>query len=253
MTEELAILQPIEDKIRFWIEYERNMPQIPYGGNEIFFDEYRQFHDLDCQLLGGQLGADTIFSLWRPLEYTLLALHAPEDLQKDLGTVRKRRMFLQGLLNRGLGEYFPVHMEIVQHLSQLFDLGQKRENVMLLSNRGLNEMRAVSPYEDYMPYFLKECFKGGKFYHIFNHDEGLLRFWLMREELQVFFEDGYLVPEAILDLAGTGDVTVVKPVAEDAEDEDEYIEELSQMFAGYVEILQARAACLEQVENAPQE
>ncbi len=197
---------PIEHKLRFWIEYEKNLPQIPYKGNEIFFDEYRKLHDLDCQFLGGNLSADTIFSLWEPLRLALITLNDTEELESKLGIPRKRQMFLQKFLNSGIDPYLPPEHPVTQELRKLFFHGQGRENVMLLSNRGLNEMRSVPPYHDYMPYFLVECFKGGKFAHIFNQDEGLLRFWLQREELQDFFEDRFLVPEAVLDLSGSGDV-----------------------------------------------
>ncbi len=231
------ILDPIEEKIRFWIQYEKNLPQIPYKGNEIFFDEYRSIHDRDCQLLGGSLSADTIFSLWLPLQYTLERCNP--DIEAQLGVPRKRQMFLQKLLNAGLDHFLPPDEQAVKLLSELFVRGQGRENVMLLSNRGLNMMRSVAPYHDYMPHFLVECFQGGKFAHIFNFDLGLLRFWLIREDLQGFFQDEYLIPEAILDLAGTDDVRNGVPPTSGDRQED--LANLSSMLEDYIAVLQERA------------
>lgn len=241
------IADPIEAKLRFWIEYEKNLPQIPLRGNEIFFDEYRSQNDLDCRFLGGNLGADTLFSLWQPLSLALLALNEEENLVQNLGTVRKRQHFLQKLLNSGLEPYLPSDEPLVIELRKLFARGQQRENVMLLSNRGLNEMRALPPYHDYMPYFLLECFRGGKFAHIFNKDEGLLRFWLMREELQVFFDDGFLVPEAILDLSGSGDPRIHLPPKGNSFEEE--VANLLSMFQDYNAILEERAECLSQTKG----
>lgn len=232
------LLEPIEHKIRFWIEYEKNLPQIPFKGNEIFFDEYRSRYDLDCQFLGGDLSADTIFSLWLPLQYALQRCNDEEQIAQTMGPIRKRQLFLQKLLNQGLEQFLPPELPVVQRLSHLFLLGQGRENVMRLSNRGLNLMRGQSPYDDYMPYFLVECFKGGKFAHIFNQDEGLLRFWLMREELQGFFEDEFLVAEAVLDLSGTDDVrNGVPPRSQDTEEDQGF---LTEMLDQYITILEER-------------
>lgn len=233
---------PIEQKIRFWMDYEKNLPQIPYRGNEIFFDEYRSRNDLDCQFLGGNLGADTIFSLWQPLKETLLLLNEEDYLTDTIGEPRKRRFFLQKLLNSGLDPYLPPENPLVAELKTLFLRGQQRENVMLLSNRGLNEMRALPPYDDYMPYFLVECFKGGKFAHIFNHDDGLLRFWLMREELQVFFDEGFLVPDAVLDLSGSGDPRISQVPTGNGQEADETA--LLEMFQDYNAVLLERRQAL---------
>lgn len=239
----MKILEPIEEKIRFWINYEKGLPQIPYRGNEIFFDEYRGRYDLDCQILGGNLNADTIISLWNPLRLTLTTLHSEEELNQRLGVVNKRQNFLQKLLNAGLEEFLNPEEEVVELLSELFYKGQQRENVILLNNRGLNAMRGAAPYHDYLPYFLKDCFKGGPFSHIFNHDDQLLRDWIMREDLQLFFDDGYLVPEAILDIAGAGDITIDHPPK--GENLEESLDNLAEMLSKYVDILTERRTLLE--------
>lgn len=232
------ILETIEEKIRFWMQYEQGLPQIPYRGNEIYFDEYRSRHDLDCRFLGGNLNADTIFSLWQPLKNTLVALHGEEKLAEDFISVKKRRNFLQRLLNAGLEHYLPEEELAVQLLSQLFVLGQGRENVMLLSNRGINSMRGGEPYQDYMPYFLLECFDTGKFSHFFNKDVSILRAWIMREELQIFFEDEFLVPESIIDLSGSGDLR--NPTPPTGASREENLTALCNMHQNYINLLKQR-------------
>ncbi|MFI3255179.1 MAG: hypothetical protein R3Y63_12730 [Eubacteriales bacterium] len=229
---------PFTQKLHFWIEYEKNLPQIPLLGNEMFFDEYRKYHDLDCRLTGGDLRADTIFSLWLPLRYTLVSLHTLPVLQENFGKVAKRQDFLQKLLNRGLAEFLPEESPVVQALQELFIRGQGRENVMILINRGINGKRGNPPYFDYMPYFLRECFAGGDFAQLFNRDEQIVRSWMMREELGMFFHDDYLVPEEIIDLAGTGDLAQGHPM--EGKTGEEAILAVTEMIQKYNLILEER-------------
>lgn len=234
--------EPFRIKLKFWIDFVNNFPNIPRRGNELIFDEYRRDHDLDCRLAGGDLKADTIFSLWLPLRYTLISLHGLPWLQEHFGKVEKSTKFLQSMLNYGLEELLPEDKLVVQQLRNLYILGQGRENVMILINRGLNPMRGGPPYHDYVPYFLKECFEGGAFFHFFNKNPEVLRNWLMREELQFFFEDGYLTPEALYDLSGTGAITVGHPFVriEGNLEGEEAQEATAQMIFRYVEILKMR-------------
>ena len=51
--------EPIINQLSYWINYK--------GSG----DEYRKNNDRDCILTEGNLYADTIFSLWLPLRYTL--------------------------------------------------------------------------------------------------------------------------------------------------------------------------------------
>ena len=51
--------ESIIKKINYWKSYDGTG------------DEYRKTHDLDCIQTKGNLAADTIFSLWLPLRYTL--------------------------------------------------------------------------------------------------------------------------------------------------------------------------------------
>lgn len=239
-------LEPIAQKIRFWVAYERNLPSLPHRGNEMIFDEYRSQNDLDCRLTGGSLNADTIFSLWYPLQYSLEVLHEADWLRERVGEIRKSEKFLQNMLNYGLEELFPPESELVQRLRDLFILGQGRENVMLLLNRGLNPMRAALPYEDYVPYFLRECFEGGAFAHMFGKNMEILRNWIQREELQMFFRDGFLLPEEIMDLSGTGDLTQGNPLyrGEERLEGEEAERAVMEMLARYVDVLLTRREAL---------
>lgn len=230
------------DKIQFWITYEKNLPWLPLRGNEIYFDEYRRDNDLDCRLAGGDLRADTIFSLWIPLRYTLVVMNGLSWLQEEFGEVKKRQTFLQKLLNYGLEDLLPCDEPLVQVLQELFVRGCGRENVMILLNRGLNDMRAQPPYLDYMPYFLRECFQGGKFFQLFNRDMAVVRSWMMEQELQFFFQDGYLLPESLLDLARSGDITQGHPMMGKTPEIGEA--DLLAMLQQYNEILKQRREVL---------
>lgn len=78
----LVSLKPIENKIQNWITYEENKPRIPYEQNYEVHHRYRSTHDLDCVLLGGDLRADNIISLWLPLRYCLVEINGYPTLNK---------------------------------------------------------------------------------------------------------------------------------------------------------------------------
>lgn len=187
--------QPILDKLSYWKNYDGNG------------DEYRKTHDLDCLLTGKNLLADTIISLWMPLRYTLNFFENPKwtywkdfemnVLSKNKITLKNHNEFIEDL-ERNIQIFLPEH-EVTHKLVKLFELGQKRCNVMLLPNRRWNSIRGGRPYFDYLPHYL---------YDLLDTNDLLYKSrivnWIKKEQLTMFFENGIIDKEHIIDLAGTG-------------------------------------------------
>ncbi|MBD5452325.1 MAG: hypothetical protein HDR25_06755 [Lachnospiraceae bacterium] len=231
------IYEPIRRKIEEWVDYKTHNPNIPYQGNEEVHDEYRRWHDRDCVLTGGNLCADTMFSLWRPLKNTIIRLNDEHVIQGG------KYQFIQELLKEDMMEkLLPVEQPIVRKLSTLFALGFGRENVFLLPDRKLNLLRGRKPYDDYMPAFLFETFGDGAFAQYWSSPEEHLQ-WIEQEHLQMFF-DGDILSENIKDLSGSGDVR--KSLAPDG------IQPVERMIDNYISILQERRNYFttEELENA---
>lgn len=227
-----AVYGPIYKKIISWIAYDEAAPKTEYGKDREKHDKFRSENDLDCILRGGDLHADTVFSLWTPLRLAIVRLNdgdydrikaitKTEQIQKNVG-------FLERLLvDENLEKLLPEDNETTKLLSELFDYGQQGENTMLLPDRRLNSKRSGLPFYDYMPYFLYECFSGGKFSKAFKDDDDLAG-WIIREKLECFFKDDRIEKENIIDLAGSGDIKNGIP------------EDLNVMLRNYIEILQRR-------------
>ena len=231
------IYEPIRRKIEEWIDYDVHSPNVPYHGNEVVHDEYRRWHDRDCVLTDGNLYADTMFSLWRPLKDTIIRLN---DKSVICGGKYK---FIQELLKEdNMEKLLPIEQPIVKKLSTLFELGMGRENVFLLPDRGLNVARGRKPYEDYVPVFLLESFGDGVFAHYWNSPKEHLQ-WIEQEHFQVFF-DGDISPENIKDLSGAGDIR--NPLAPNG------IQPMERMLDHYISILQERRELftINELENA---
>ena len=231
------IYEPIRRKIEEWIDYDVHSPNVPYRGNEEVHDEYRRWHDRDCVLTGGNLYADTIFSLWRPLANTIIRLN-----DKSVIHGGKYNFIREVLKEDNMEKLLPVEQPIVKKLSTLFELGMGRENVFLLPNRELNVARGRKPYEDYVPFFLLESFGDGVFAHYWSSPEEHLQ-WIKKEHFQVFF-DGDISPENIKDLSCSGDIR--KSLAADG------IQPMESMLDNYISILQERRKLFtaEELENA---
>lgn len=231
------IYEPIRIKIEEWIDYDVHSPNVPYRGNEEVHDEYRRWHDRDCVLTGGNLYADTMFSLWRPLANTIIRLN-------DKSVIRdgKYKFIRELIKDDNMEKLLPVEQPIVKKLSILFELGMGRENVFLLPDRELNVARGRKPYEDYVPVFLLESFGDGVFANYWNSPEEHLQ-WIRQEHFQVFF-DGDISPENIKDLSGAGNVR--QALAPDG------IQPMECMIDQYISILQERKKLFteEELENA---
>ena len=233
MKNQNEIYEPIRRKIEEWIEYDAHRPRIPYQGNEEAHDEYRRWHDRDCVLTGGNLYADTMFSLWRPLANTIIRLN-----DKSVIRVGKYKFIRELIEDDNMEKLLPVEQPIVKKLSRLFELGMGRENVFLLPDRELNLARGRKPYEDYVPVFLLESFGNGVFAHYWNSPEEH-RQWIEQEHFQVFF-DGNISPENIKDLSGAGNVRdSLAP---------EGIQAMEHMLDNYICILQERRKCFTEKE-----
>lgn len=222
------IYEPIRKKIEEWIDYDTHKPAVPYRGNEKVHDEYRRWHDRDCILTGGDLNADTMFSLWRPLANTIIRLHGKGVIQGG------KYKFIHKLVTEdNMEKLLSVEQPIVEKLSLLFELGMGRENIFLLPDRKLNLVRGQKPYEDYMPVFLLESFGGGVFAHYWQNEEDYIQ-WIKREHLEMFF-DGDIAPRNIKDLSGAGNIR--KSFAPDG------IQPMEHMIDNYIGILQERRKC----------
>lgn len=121
----------------------------------------------------------------------------------EASDLRSRRLGLKDYepflleLERDIESFLPEH-EITDKLIRLFELGQKRCNVILLLHRSWNSKRGCAPYYDYMPHFLFDLLS--------KEDTEVITEWIRREHLSIFFKDGIIQKEYLLDLAGTGKV-----------------------------------------------
>ena len=203
------IYKPILAQVEFWINYEKNKPKTAYKEDKKRHDEYRAKNDLDCKLCGGELRADTIFSLWTPLRFSIFQINGKNynDIKNIAGyEIGKELNFLEALKdNEKISKLLPECHETTKLLSDLFYLGQTKANVMVLPKIGMNSKRGQKPYYDYMPHFLHECFKNGDFADNFNSDDDF-RVFVKREKLECFFKGDEILQENIIDLAGTGDI-----------------------------------------------
>ncbi len=188
-------LNPIINKIKDWKLYAKNE-------NIFDNDNFRKENDLDCKLTDGNLNADTIFSLWIPLRFVLVKINGYNKLN-EYADINKKIPFCEKIIEiEILNELLPINNELVQKLIKLFMLGIERANVMILPSRSL-QARGGKPYFDYMPYFLRECFSDGAFSIHFKNGELTLLEWIEKENLQMFFKDGILKKNNILDLSGS--------------------------------------------------
>lgn len=217
--------KPIIKKLEYWRDYT--------GTGDL----YRKEHDLDCVLTGGNLLADTIFSLWLPLRYALNYYGSKlwEDWKAyEIKYLRPRKLglkdcpdFLNALIENI--DVFLLPTELTALLSELFELGQQRCNIMLLPYRAWNSMRGCRPYWDYLPHFL---------YDLMNTDSSpflqAISIWLKNEHLEMFF-NGNLKRSNLKDLAGTGAVWRHKPSEINVE----------HLLRSYIDILRERKSMMD--------
>lgn len=177
-------------------------------------DDYRRTHDLDCVLCGGDLNADTIFSLWIPLRLVLNQQNRPRWVSWREFEYEKLRPsqrlkdhvgFLNDLIDH-MENFLAPESELTQKLSTLFELGQERCNVMLLPQGkcSWNSRRGFGPYWDYFPHYIFDLFE-------YAICEDALQGWLRDESLEPFFAGETISQRNILDLAGTGNVCRHRP------------------------------------------
>jgi len=225
------LYKPIKEKIQDWINYREHEP--PESAAREYKEKYRKNNDLDCKLTGGNLKADTIFSLWIPLRFTLVRINGYEKINKIVGILDKNEVECLKKVKENLEDLLPSDKDVVKKLSKLFELGQKRCNVMILKDR---KMQSRSRYYDYMPRFLYECFKDGEFSKYFQNDEEFKQ-WIIDQKLAMFFVDSDVSKEKILDLAGTKDIKNNIP--------PNGVEPLEGMIDKYIEILLKRKIFIE--------
>lgn len=229
MNKEL-FYEPFMIKLTEWVAYVENSPKSDYQTHAEEYDAFRAANDRDCILTDGNLYADTIFSLWLPLRNTITRINSREAVEK-VGKIKSKYSFCKCLLDSNqLDKLLPQDSSVVKTLRELFVLGLKRCNVMLLTDRRLNSKRGMAPYYDYIPRFLYELFPGGDFEDAFESEKELVE-WINREKLHMLF-DGEICRENIRDLSGSGDLKVsLAPAGDDA---------LEQMLRNYYTILKIR-------------
>ncbi len=215
---------PILQKIEYWRDYN--------GTGDL----YRKEHDLDCILTDGNLFADTLFSLWLPLRYTLNYYGCELwDKWKEFEAEKLRPQklglkdcpdFLNELIEN-IDVFLPP-TELTSLLSELFELGQQRCNVIILPYRSWNSRRGYQPYWEYLPHFL---------YDLMNTESPVflkaVSTWLQSEQLEMFF-NGSLDKSNLKDLAGTGAVWRHKPNEINVE----------HLLRSYIDILRARKSIM---------
>ena len=187
----------IKTQIKYWINY------VGTG------DEYRKKHDLDCILTNENLFADTLFSLWLPLRYTLNHCGCElwkEWLEKTPSNFKFKDSdeFMNDLL-KNIELYLP-ECEETHLLVELFELGRRRENVIILPYRKWNNIRGGMPYYDYIQHFLFDMLN--------TDDESFLtamKAWIKREHLEMLFLNGNIMKDNLIDLWGSGRATSHKP------------------------------------------
>lgn len=198
-----AVLKPIDEMIQQWISYES---------------------------MDSNQNADVIFSLWRPLRFTLARINGYPKLNR-IGNMDEKISFLTELSKYDLELFLPVDKPVVIKLAKLFKLGMTQANVMVLPSRegkeSLSNLRKQEPFYDYMPYFLHECFEGGTFAKYFKDDADFAE-WVKEQCLEMFFEGNEIVKEKIKDLSGMDDYRKSIPL------------DMELMLDNYIEILEQR-------------
>ncbi|MCR8633210.1 hypothetical protein [Paenibacillus radicis (ex Xue et al. 2023)] len=166
---------PIVNYLKYWI----NALGKPAG------DEWRKKNDLDVVWLGGDLHADTIFSVWMPLKMCLQCLPGNPFCHKGIrGTPVKRKADYDEII-KNINAYLPRKDELVEELYQFAELSSTRANMMRLQNRKMQKRGIL--YFDQMPKTLHECFEVGEFSKYFKSDDEVID-WVKTEKLEMFFD-----------------------------------------------------------------
>jgi len=194
--------EPIRKQLSYWINYDGRG------------DEYRKNNDRDCILTGGNLYADTIFSLWLPLRYTLNYYNCNKWIewkQYEEKSLRPHSIKLKNYNDclKDISDNITIFLpetELTNMLSVLFGLGIERANVMILPYRKWNNLRGGTPYFEYMPHFLYDLLNTNTEYFL-----DAIKQWISDEHLEKFFENNIVSIDNIRDLAGTGKVTSHRP------------------------------------------
>jgi hypothetical protein len=236
------IYEPIIKELEYWEDYHKRDEES---------DEFRAANDRDCILTGGNLNADTIFSLWLPLRHTIARINSEEKISEIVGMSivgMKKEAYVRALLwEDNLEKLLPKELSIVRTLSELFVYGMERENVMILPKRyfyyngkeeSLNFTRGGKPYWDYIPHFLYELFEGGDFADAVGNDDEACRTWIREQNMTMFFKDGILDREHIIDLAGSG--SVKNSLAPKGNSYEESLALQEKKLRNYIDILKIR-------------
>jgi hypothetical protein len=245
------IYEPIIKELEYWKNYSRKdferIAKNLHGDKTCGADEFRAANDRDCILTGGNLNADTIFSLWLPLRHTIAKINGKEKISEIVGMNSKEAYVRALLWEDNLEKLLPKELSIVRTLSELFTYGMERENVMILPKRyfyhngkekSLNFTRGGRPYWDYIPRFLYEMLEDGDFADAVGNDDEACRTWIREQNMTMFFKDGILDRDHIKDLAGSGDVTYSLAPKGNSYEESLALQE--KKLRNYIDILKIR-------------
>jgi hypothetical protein len=102
----------------------------------------------------------------------------------------------------------------------------------------LNCARGGKPYWDYVPRFLYEMFEGGDFAGAVGNDDETCRAWIKEQNMTMFFKDGILDREHIIDLVGSGNVKLSLAPKGSSYEEGLILQE--NVLINYIDILKLR-------------
>ena len=184
---------PLIQKIDYWIDYDKNLPPVNQHQAR---RQYRAAHDRDCVLTGGNLLADTIFSVWCPLKMVLKCLNPSGEFYKYNRFDGDRYKFLREI-RENCENLLPSDDSLAALLLKFIRLTDGHENVMILPNAAMQK-RGID-FCDQMPRTLYECFKGGAYSQYFSAELPASK-WVRDQKLAMLFYDKEITRENIIPL-----------------------------------------------------
>lgn len=249
------LLMPILKKLKYWRDFDKGYKKqaSPEGKKQ-----YRILNDLDCQLNDGNNYADTLFSLWWPLKFTLREISARWWKKDEFYSFILCDMQSDEVYLKRLEKFLPVDNELVVLLSELFVYGTKKCNTFILEKffieetdcfgwenkeYSLNIIKGIPPYNDYIPFFLYNCLKGEAFVwkgiktnctykgRAFQTAEAAVE-WIKKQHLEVLFMSSEnICVDGIIKISGKDNIRDNKPNG---------YEELKRMLKLQIDILKKR-------------
>lgn len=143
-------------------------------------DEYRRWHDRDCALTGGNLYADTMFILWRPLANTIIRLN-------DKGVIHGGKdKFIPKLLSwmNKLPYYYETATQIFAHAGVDEEIPEEEMEYCIL---GTPEYVMTGKFPPTIGKFYKDIIEG----HVSASTAASYAGHIEDRDFQGIFYDGY--------------------------------------------------------------